>query len=136
MSQKTALVKILRTLASAIDNLDEEQLDLLIAGKARIAILPTDKPKGSASTSTLDQTELISRLSACSDREQARAILMEATNKDVLTAFAKTQKIYVAKHDRRDDIENKIIEFIVGAKLRTEAIQTLNMKGGGDQSAG
>lgn len=136
MSQKTALVKTLRALASAIDNLDEEELDLLVAGKTKIVILPTDKPKGSASISTLDQTELVSRLSACSDREQARAILLEVTNKDVLVAFAKTQKIYVAKHDRRDDIENKIIEFIVGAKLRTEAIQTLNMKGGGDQSTG
>ena len=136
MSQKTALVKTLRALASAIDNLDEEELDLLIAGKAKVAILLTEKPKGAASTSTLDQTELMGRLSACSDREQARAILMEVTNKDVLTAFAKTQKIYVAKHDRRDDIENKIIEFVVGAKLRTEAIQTLNMKGGGDQTAG
>ena len=132
MSQKTALVKTLRVLASAIDNLDEEELDLLIAGKAKIAILPTDKRKGSAPASTHDQTELMSRLSACSDREQARAVLMEVTNKDVLAAFAKTLKIYVAKHDRRDDIENKIIEFIVGAKLRTEAIQTLNMKGSSD----
>lgn len=136
MSQKTALVKTLRALASAIDNLDEQELDLLIAGKAKIAILSTGEPKGSASTSTLDQTDLMSRLSACSDRDRARAILKEVTNKDVLTAFAKTQKIYVAKNDRRDDIENKIIEFIVGAKLRTEAIQTLNMKGGSDQNAG
>lgn len=136
MSQKTALVKSLRALASAIDNLNEEELDLLIAGRAKIAILPMDKPKGPASTSTLDQAQLISRLSACSEREQARAILMEVTNKEELTAFAKAQKIYVAKHDRRDDIENKIVEFVVGAKLRTEAIQTLNMKGGGDQTVG
>jgi len=133
MSQKTSLVKTLRAVAAAIDSLDEGELDLLIAGKAKIAILPADKPKSSASTSTINQTELMSRLSACSDREQARALLMEVTNKSVLTAFAKAQKIYVARHDRREDIENKIIEFVVGAKLRTEAIQTLNMKGGGDQ---
>lgn len=134
MSQKAALVKILRALVIAIDSLDDEELDLLIAGKAKIKILPTDKPKSVASASTLDQTELMSRLGACSDREQAKGILMEVTSKDLLTTFAKNQKIYVAKHDRRDDIEHKIIEFIVGAKLRTEAIQTLNMKGGDDQS--
>jgi hypothetical protein len=49
-------------------------------------------------------------------------------------SLAKGQKLYVAKNDRREDIENKIIEFVIGAKLRTEAIQPLNLKGGRNQA--
>ena len=136
MNQKTVLVKALRALASVIDGLDEGELDQFIAGKTKIAIVPSERPRSTQAESTVDYSELMRRLETCSDREQARAVLSEVTNKDTLAAFAKAQKVYVAKHDRRDDIENKIIEFVVGAKLRTEAIQTLNMKGGGNQSTG
>jgi hypothetical protein len=41
-------------------------------------------------------------------------------NKDTLTAIAKSLKVHVVKYDRREDIENKLIEFVIGAKLRRD----------------
>jgi hypothetical protein len=52
-----------------------------------------------------------------------------------LAAFARLLKVHVVKHDRRDDIESKIVEFVIGGKLRTEAIRSLNLKGASGQSS-
>jgi hypothetical protein len=134
MNQKAVLVKALRILASAIDELNDEKLNQLLTGKAKIVFSQTGKLKGVRPEVLGDHAELAHRLNECSDRDQARTILSEITNKDTLISFAKTQKLHILKSDRRDDVENKIIEFIVGAKLRTEAIQTLDMKGGGNHS--
>lgn len=136
MNQKAVLAKTLRLLASAIESLDERDLDQLLGGQSKLAFVPADKPKPLQPEPTADHVALLAQLNECTERDQARAILSGISNKESLVSFARTQKVYVAKHDRREDIENKIIEFVVGAKLRTEAIQSLNMKGGGGQPAG
>ncbi len=40
-------------------------------------------------------------------------------------------KVHINKHDKRDAIEDKIVEFVVGVKLRSEAILCLNLKSSG-----
>jgi len=135
MIQKNALTKLLRVLASTIDNLDEADIDLLLSGKGRLIYTPFDKQKNTQSELVMDHDALMDKLNNCKDREEARQVLSSVTNKDTLASLAKSQKLYVAKHDRREDIENKIIEFVIGAKLRTEAIQTLNLKGGGSENS-
>jgi hypothetical protein len=66
----------------------------------------------------------------CKDRSAAQGILSAIRNRDALANFARALKVHVVKHDRREDIEAKIVEFVIGGKLRTEAIQSLNLKGG------
>jgi DNA-binding TFAR19-related protein (PDSD5 family) len=70
------------------------------------------------------------KLNDCKDRDVARQVLSSIARRDALASFARMQKIHVTKQDRREDIENKLIEFVIGGKLRTQAIQTLNLKGG------
>lgn len=135
MSEKDRLAKLLRVLMSSVENLDQEMIDQLIAGKARLSIAPSVKSKEArGSRAPIDQGQILANLNDCRDRESARRVLSEIASRDALAAFARTLKVHVVKHDRRDDIESKIIEFVIGGTLRTEAIQSLNLKGGGRPS--
>ncbi len=136
MIQKSALAKILRALATTIEGMADEDVELLLAGKGKLTFTPAEKPKNANVEPSADHAALMSRLNDCKDRDEARQVLLSVATKDALISLAKGQKLYVAKNDRREDIENKIIEFVIGAKLRTEAIQTLNLKGGGNQADG
>ncbi len=129
--QKHLLVKVLRAITAAIDNLDQEELEQLIAGKGKLTFNLTEKSKKVGGSSLGDAQEVWQRLNQCKDRDEARQVLGAIPNRDALASFAKAQKIHVEKHDRREDIENKLIEFVIGGRLRTEAIQTLNLKAGG-----
>jgi hypothetical protein len=37
-------------------------------------------------------------------------------------------KIHVNKHDRREALEDKVVESVIGVKLRSESILGLNLK--------
>jgi hypothetical protein len=130
MMQKQALARVLRAIAAAIDSLDQEEVDQLIAGKGRLTVTPTDKPRKNDSIASDDSRALWQKLNDCKDRNEARQVLSPIARRDALASFAKMHKIHVTKQDRREDIENKLIEFVIGGKLRTEAIQTLNLKSG------
>jgi hypothetical protein len=130
MTDKSTLVRLLRIITATIESLDQEQIDKLIAGKGKLTFTDSVTAREPASSPPIDQASILAKLDACKDREEARQVLSAITNRDALSAFARTLKVHVVKHDRREDIESKIIEFVTGGKLRTEAIQSLNLKGG------
>jgi hypothetical protein len=132
MKQKNIYSKILRIIASTLDNLSEEEIENLLSGKGTLVYKQTDviSKSNKETPQPVDTADILNRLNECKDREKARAVLSEVPNKETLTTIAKSLKVHVVKYDRREDIENKIIEFLIGAKLRTEAIHSLNMKGG------
>ncbi len=130
MMQKHALAKVLRAIAAAIDSLDQEEVDQLITGKGRLTFTPTEKPRKNDSTVPDDYGAVWLKLNDCKDRDEARQVLSSIASRDALASFARKQKIHVTKQDRRGDIVNKLIEFVIGGKLRTDAIRTLNLKGG------
>ena len=132
MMQKHTLAKALRAIATALDNLDQEEVEQLISGKGRFTLNLSDKPKMNNRISSNDTEEVWQKLNECNDRDEARQILSTIVNRNTLASLAKNLKIHVTKHDKREDIENKLIESVIGGKLRTEAIQTLNL-GGGNQ---
>jgi hypothetical protein len=131
MTDAGTIKKLLRILVAAVENLDEEELRQLLSGKTRIAFVPVRRMKDGASRLTAaDQAELLAKLNEAKERSEARQILSVIVNRDSLEALARTLKVHVVKHDRREEIESKIIEFVIGGKLRTEAIRSLNLKGG------
>jgi len=136
MIKKNSMAKVLRILATTIEGMTDEDVELLLAGKGKLTFTPSEKPKNTHVEPSVDHAALMTQLNDCRDRDEARYVLHSVATKDALMSFAKGQKLYVAKNDRREDIENKIIEFVIGAKLRTEAIQTLNLKGSGNQANG
>lgn len=126
---------MLRVVAGLFEELNENQIDDILSGKGRLVYELQSRTLTEREPRLLNNFEdIINRLSNCKDREEAREILSSVPNKKTLTAIAKSQKIHVVKNDRREDIEDKLIEFIIGAKLRTEAIHSLNLKGGSENS--
>jgi hypothetical protein len=132
MLDKSSLTRLLRVFTATLENLDQEQMDLLMAGKGRLAFTAAgQKEEATNSQPNVDQAAILARLNECKDREEARQVLSAITSRNALAIFARTLKVHIVKHDRREDIEAKVIEFVIGGKLRTEAIQSLNLKGGG-----
>ncbi len=131
MKQKNIFSKLFRVIATVIDNLSDDEIDNLLSGKATLIYhAPPISKDGQKEPLKIKNEDILNKLSKCKDREEAKVILSEVPNKDTLTAIAKSLKVHVVKYDRREDIENKLIEFVIGAKLRTEALDSLNMKGG------
>lgn len=131
MKKKNIISKLFRLFASLIENLSDEEIDNLLSDKGILVYKSVSNHKAEQKApSSLDKEEILKKLNECKDREEARSVLSNIPNKEILTAIAKSLKVHVVKYDRREDIENKLIEFVIGAKLRTEAIHSLNMKGG------
>jgi hypothetical protein len=124
---KSGTPKLLRALATALDELSQAEIDLLLAGKGRLVYLPEAADLKKPESQEHDVTALISKLSACNTREDAQRLLTEVETKDRLVALAKAMKVHTVKNDRREDIESKIIAFAIGGRLRSEAINTLNL---------
>jgi transcriptional regulator of NAD metabolism len=124
---KSGTPKLLRALATALDELSQAELDLLLAGKGRLIYLPEATEHKKTELQEHDVSALITKLSACNTREDAQRLLVEVETKDRLVALAKAMKVHTIKNDRREDIESKIIAFAIGGRLRSEAINTLNL---------
>jgi len=120
---------------NTIDNLSDLEIEQLISGNAKLIFSSlTNSKDEEVAKSMVYPEEMISRLSECTTREEARTVLSTLTNKEALTAIAKSLKLHIVKYDRREDIENKLIEFLIGSKLRKDAINSLNMTGGSENS--
>jgi len=131
MKQKNIFTKLFLVIASVIENLSDEEIDNLLSGKATLIYQTLSVSKEEQKTPPkIENDSVVKELSECEDREAAKEILSKVPNKETLTSIAKSLKVHIVRYDRREDIENKLIEFVIGAKLRTEAIGSLNMKGG------
>lgn len=128
--EKREVVKVFRAIAAAIEGLTEAELEQLILGNGRLVFTPNKKSKQNGGSDSVDTSEVWRKLNDCKDRDEARQVLSSVRSKGVLTNIARRHKIHVTKQDRREDIEKKLIEFVVGRKLRSQAIETLNLKGG------
>lgn len=133
MIDKSSSSKLLRIIASAIEGFTNEEIERLLSGESKLLVTPSVSRSTKREPAQVQELEDVIRgLNDAKDRDEARAVLARIANKKSLTAVAKSQKLHITKQDRREDIENKIVEFYIGAKLRSDAIKTLNMKGGGD----
>jgi len=134
MTDKSGFIRLLRIVAGTMETLDQEQIDQLLAGKAKLCIDPIARQSDKGKVLPPDHIRILEELNESKSREEARSTLSAIANKDALAAFARTLKVHVVKHDRREDIESKIVEFVIGGKLRSEAIRSLNLKGSGSRT--
>ena len=73
---------------------------------------------------------IINKIRMVNNRDEAKYILdndKSLSFKENLVKVARSLKILVQKIDKKQDIANKIIEFIIGSRLRTDAIRGLNL---------
>lgn len=137
---KREVINILRAILKAVDGLDDAEFNQVLAGKGRLQFIGleqshSEKKKGRKVLTTKlapeDLQMLGHQLQDCKTREEAVALLHRDGRtllKESLSQLARLLGIRVDKSDRRDAIERKIVEFVVGSKLRSEAIKSLNLK--------
>ena len=128
---KSITSKALRAIATALEDLEQVELDSLLAGRGRLVFVSSEKTPKKSGLYDFNVSDILARLNACDNREDAQKILESIESKDRILALAKAMKVHVVKLDRREEVESKIIAFAIGGKLRTEALQTLNLRGGG-----
>lgn len=132
---------LIKAIARALNELDELQYQQLLEGKGRIKFIglgerekrERSKQKRSNKISLTDSEiqSLATELKECKTREEAlklvdkdgREILRES-----LVRLAKLLQVYVTKSDKNNIIKDKIVESMVGVRLRTEAIRGLKFK--------
>lgn len=127
---KSPIPKALRAISAALDELESYEIDMLVAGRGYLVFVSGERPAPTPDVQYFDAQEILDRLDKCETRDDAQRVLSEVESKDRVVLVAKALKVHVVKNDRREDIEKKIIAFAIGRKLRTEAIQSLNMRGG------
>ena len=142
---KREVSNLLKAVVQALKELDESQYQQLLEGKGRIQFIDLEprvttgkSRKGKPSLKIRlnhDQLRVLAhQLQGCQTREEARELLVKDNRvllKDTLAQLARLLGIYINKDDRREAIEDKIVEFVVGTRLRSEAIMSLNLKGSG-----
>lgn len=139
---KNELASILRALAVTLDNLNDQQFKDWIRGKGKLvyraeespAVTPDNaqSPKLSPAPAITDPRldNLIARLNQYSSREDAASFLVNSKlTKAVLQDLCKSLKVHVLKSDTKDRLIQKIVESLVGARLRSEAIRHTDLKG-------
>ncbi len=140
---KREVSNLLKAVVQALKGLDESQYQQLLEGKGRIQFIDLEPRvitgKGRKGKLSLkiklnhDQLQVLAhQLQGCQTREEVRKLLIKDNRvflRDTLAQLARLLGIYVNKDDRREAIEDKIVEFVVGTRLRSEAIMGLNLKG-------
>ncbi|MCG3142250.1 MAG: hypothetical protein HDKAJFGB_03658 [Anaerolineae bacterium] len=132
MTDKRELSKLFQAFSKMLETMTEEEYKQFLSGELQFSFVHERKKKEQIQkASPEDLQAIISQLRLSKSREEARQILQGDERmqlKDNLTQIAKLLKVHIIKQDKRDEIENKIIEFVIGSKLRSEAIQGVNLK--------
>ena len=120
---------MLRAIASAIEGLHSDEVSALINGAGRLVFVPNEEqatpPK--SKRPPIDVSPLAEEFNRCQSREDGQRVLAErAETKEQLIALAKHFSIHVEKHDRRDDLERKLLNGVIGSRLGAEAIRSLS----------
>ena len=132
---------LIKAIARALNELDELQYQQLLEGKGRIKFIglgerekrERSKQKRANKISLTDSEiqSLATELRECKTREEALKLLDKDGReilRESLVRLAKLLQVYVTKSDKNNIIKDKIVESMVGVRLRTEAIRGLKFK--------
>ena len=137
---KKELINLVSAILKWLKDLDESEYEQLIEGKGQIKFVGLDsasvskraKRKSKIVLNEEELANLVRQLRLCRTRDDAYKLLRKGNNilvKDSLNRLARLQGVYISKSDKSEFIEEKIVEFVVGSRLRSEAIRGLNLKG-------
>ena len=137
-TNKRDLINILEIITKLLDNISEKQFSKLLSGEGRLIYVEEETRKKSKKLK--DETVLIEdpvyeklgeKIKLCKTREEAFNIVKNEPllkTKKNLFKLAEIMQIYANKKDKRERIEEKIVESLVGSKIRSAAIRDLSLK--------
>ncbi|WP_204150447.1 hypothetical protein [Leptolyngbya sp. CCY15150] len=128
--QKTR--KVLQAFLKFLDEISEEEYEQFLSGELKLGFLSEAQQKEKVFKGALEEDlqAIIEQLQEITSREEAHKLLKSDSRirlKDDVIRIAKLLQVHVEKKDNREKIEARIVEFIVGVKLRNQAIQSLNL---------
>lgn len=130
------LSRVFRKCAQFFDSVSESDLARFLNGTMELALVGSDGQRFTEDDERLrrgqeDLDQLAERLRAVASREEALKILRGdelLAGRSDLARLAKLLRIHVTKSDKREVLEDKIAENVIGVRLRSEAIQGVNLK--------
>ena len=128
---KEEIGALLSAFADALNNMSQEEYAQLLTGAGRFQFFSDSQrkpgtPKGKEPLPSVK--EVAEKLNGAVTREDAWNILAvapRAGRKKYLTELAIIFGVHITKQDTTSRIEDKLIESVVGAKIRSETIQKL-----------
>ena len=122
------LSKLLNMLQKSVASLDDSQVRALLQGDADLHIeVVLHPPKGKSQSALGESTsaeEIAAKLRDCDSREKGFALLEPLTKAD-LNALARHYDIHADRSVKKDNLVEKIVERIIGSRLRRGAIDSL-----------
>jgi len=127
-SAKQQVVSLLRDLASQIQEMDDSELESVLAGELRLEIRPPLKKSKKQRTRNRCSDEEFEKLQDAlrntDTREQAREIIDRLLHtKAELTRFARVLDIPMPKSISSEQIKDRLVEGTVGYRIRSAAIR-------------
>lgn len=121
-------VQLLKIVFDFLDRLSEEQLQLLLSKKAKIKF-EMEKEIINAPTTQVCLEEVCSKIEAFTTREEAiEYINTLSLLKADLKIIAKKYNIPLGSKETNGQIVEKIIENVVGSKLKFDALLNTDLK--------
>ncbi len=123
-------VQLLKIVFDFLDNLSEEQLKMLIAKKAKLNLEVEKVTANETKSLEICVDEICEKMEGFSTREDALEYLTGLSLlKTDLKAIAKKNGIPIGSKDTNNQIVDKIIENVVGSRLKFDALLNTNLKG-------
>lgn len=132
MTTRQDIKKLLQAFVNMLDQMTEEEYSQFLRCELELSFVRQNKePRKAKGILEEDLQALSSQINELKNREEAQNLLKNDSRvrlKDDLIRLAKFLHVHVERKDKREMIEDKIIEFVVGAKLRSRAIQSVSLK--------
>lgn len=128
---KNSISRIFNILAKELQKFSDEELADISSGKAiiKVDIINNGSISKKAMAFDVDYEKVKSDLNTFQTREEGLEYLnFHCKTKKDLTALAKIIDIHFLKTDKIDQLREKIIEFTIGFKLRSAAIQNKSIE--------
>ncbi|HVT11655.1 MAG TPA: hypothetical protein VHE55_05275 [Fimbriimonadaceae bacterium] len=128
MKDKSAnLAKIMRAVTACLEASPDEDIEALLAGKAKLRIdvagpkRESRKPRPDA---TFNANEIATKLRSLPGRREGFAYLDElALTRKELEALAREMKQPISKQDNAERLREKLVESAIGSRLASEAVR-------------
>lgn len=126
--------RFLRRCAQFFDEMSDSEVESFIEGRLKLALVREghERPQPLARRPHDDEfASLIEQLRAAESRAEALRILNKDPRlaaKGGIVQLARALELHVNKHDKRETVEDRVVEAVVGVRLRSEAIQGMSLK--------
>lgn len=122
-------VQLLKVVFEFLDNLSEEQLKMLISKKAKLNLVVEKIKTNETKSLEICADEICEKMESFSTREDALEYITGLSLlKTELKAIAKKYDIPISSKDTNNQIVDKIIENVVGSRLKFDSLLNTNLK--------